>query len=122
MDFGQRRVNALSVKRKMSPSLASKTAFCCQYYFFLSFFLLNIYLFLFGLIGFQLRHSRPFVAAHGLSPECPCSAALVYGLSCSRTCGILVPQPGMEPRSPALQCEFLTTDHQGSPSIVSSFT
>ena len=43
------------------------------------------------------------------------SAATVHGLSCSLTCWILVPQPGMEPMYPALQGEFLTTGPPGNP-------
>ena len=31
------------------------------------------------------------------------------GLTCSTICGILVPQQGIKPLSPALQGEFLTT-------------
>ena len=34
-------------------------------------------------------------------------------LSCSSACGILVPQPGIEPVSPALQGGFLTTGPSG---------
>ena len=37
---------------------------------------------------------------------------LAGGLSCSVSCGIFVPWPGIEPGSPALQSRFLTT---GSP-------
>ena len=33
----------------------------------------------------------------------------VPGLSCPEACGILVPQPGMEPESPALKGRFLIT-------------
>ena len=33
--------------------------------------------------------------------------------SCSAACGILVPQPGIELLSPALQGEFLTTGSPG---------
>ena len=34
------------------------------------------------------------------------------GLSCSAACGILVPWPGIKPRSPALQSRFLTSGLQ----------
>ena len=33
-------------------------------------------------------------------------------------CGILIPQPGIEPQSPALAGGFLTTGHQGRPSKI----
>ena len=36
-----------------------------------------------------------------------------HGLSCSAACGILVPQPGIEPASPGLQGGFLTTGPPG---------
>ena len=36
-----------------------------------------------------------------------------HGLSCSTECGILVPRPGIEPTSLALQGRFLTTDPPG---------
>ena len=32
-----------------------------------------------------------------------------------KTCGILAPRPGIEPATPALEGEVLTTGHQGSP-------
>ena len=37
------------------------------------------------------------------------SLAVACSLSYSKVCGILVPQPGIEPASPALQSGFLTT-------------
>ena len=37
----------------------------------------------------------------------------MYGLSCSVACGILVPGPGIEPTSPALEGGFLTTGPPG---------
>ena len=40
---------------------------------------------------------------------CAGSAAVVHGLSCPTACGILVPQPGIEPVSFALAGRFLTT-------------
>ena len=41
------------------------------------------------------------------------SVDVARGLSCSMVCGILVPQPGIEPKSPALQGGFLTTEPPG---------
>ena len=38
------------------------------------------------------------------------SVGVACGLGCSMACGILVPQPGIEPKSPALQGGFLTTE------------
>ena len=35
------------------------------------------------------------------------------GLSCPSACGILIPQPGIEPVSPALEGGFLTTGPSG---------
>ena len=49
------------------------------------------------------------------APEHVGSVAAMLELSCSKACGILVPQPGMKPTSPALQGEFLALDHQGIP-------
>ena len=37
------------------------------------------------------------------------SVVAVQGLRCLGACGILVPQPGIEPSSPALDDGFLTT-------------
>ena len=39
--------------------------------------------------------------------------ALECRLSCPSVCGVLVPQPGMEPASPALEGRFLTTGPPG---------
>ena len=44
---------------------------------------------------------------------CTDSLVVVNGLSCSVACGILVPQLGFEPKSPALQGRFLTTGLPG---------
>ena len=41
---------------------------------------------------------------HRLSPEPAGSPVVVWGLSYAVVCGILVPQPGIEPMSPALGC------------------
>ena len=38
---------------------------------------------------------------------------MVRGLSCPVACGILVPQPGIEPASPALEGGFFTTGPPG---------
>ena len=37
---------------------------------------------------------------------------MALGLSCPVACGILVPRPGIEPLSPALEGRFLTTGPQ----------
>ena len=47
------------------------------------------------------------VAARGLF------LVVVCELSCPTTCGILVPRPGIEPESPALEGRFLTTGPLG---------
>ena len=47
------------------------------------------------------------------APECAGSVVVTGGLSCSTACGILVPWPGIEPSSPALQSWFLTTGPPG---------
>lgn len=49
---------------------------------------------------------------------CVSSVVAAHGLSCSAACRILVLQPGIKPSSPALQSEFLTTGHPGSPWII----
>ena len=41
------------------------------------------------------------------------SVVTPHGFSCPKACGILVPQPGIEPMSPALQGESLTTAPPG---------
>ena len=43
------------------------------------------------------------------------SAIAAHELSCPTACGIFVPQPEIEPTSPALRGGFLTTDPPGSP-------
>ena len=50
------------------------------------------------------------------------SVVAVRGLSCPVACGIFVPQPGVEPTSPALQRGFLTTEPPGSPFMVRSLS
>ena len=41
------------------------------------------------------------------------SVVVVRGLSCPVACGILVPRPGIEPTSPALEGRFFTTGPPG---------
>ena len=53
------------------------------------------------------------VAACGIFIVVPASLAVVCELSCPTTCGIIVPQSGIEPTSPGLQGEFLTTEPPG---------
>ena len=49
------------------------------------------------------------VVACGLSSCGMCSAVVALGLSCPTAWGILVPRPGIEPVSPALEGGLLTT-------------
>ena len=50
---------------------------------------------------------------------CGAESLVVHMLSCSDTCGVLVPQPGIEPTSPALQGGLLATGPPGeSPEII----
>ena len=51
------------------------------------------------------------LSCHMQALHCGAQAGLVaiWGLSCPEACGVLVPWPGMEPMSPALEGGFLTT-------------
>ena len=49
------------------------------------------------------------------APECVGSVAVAHRFSCPMACGILVPRPGIEPTSPALEGGFLTTGPPGKP-------
>ena len=53
-----------------------------------------------------------FLAASGLSFS-TWDSFVVHRLSCSVACGILDPQPGVEPASPALEGGFFTTEAPG---------
>ena len=55
--------------------------------------------------GSLLHHVKTFIAVCGLSSCGP--------VTCSTACGILIPRPGIEPTSPALQDRFLTTGLPG---------
>ena len=59
-----------------------------------------------------------FLASWGLSLQCMDSLVVAHGLSCSVACGILVPGPGVEPASPALQDGFVTTGPSGKSQLV----
>ena len=75
----------------------------------------------FGGLGSSLCQAGPFIVMHGLAScgwqalEGEDSVVLAHGLSCLAGCGILVPRPGIEPVSPALQGGSESLDHQGSP-------
>ena len=66
-----------------------------------------------------LEHVGSVVVVRGLSSygmralEHVGSVVAVHGLSCPVACGILVPQLGIEPASPALEGGFLTTGPLG---------
>ena len=55
------------------------------------------------------------------APECSGSVVATHQLSCPMACGILVPQPEMEPTSPALEGGFLTTGLPGKSPRVKQF-
>ena len=63
------------------------------------------------------------VAACGLSScgvwalEHVGSVVVAHGLSCPAACGILIPQPGIKPASPASEGGFLTTGPPGKSRI-----
>ena len=67
--------------------------------------------YLFGCIGSQLQHSRSFVVVCRLQSMQAWYLWCVF--SCPLTCGILVPWPGIEHASPALEGWFLTTGPPG---------
>ena len=56
--------------------------------------------------------AEPFVAFLSSCAVWP-QVIVARGLSCATACGILVPQPGIEPMSPALAGGFLTTGPPG---------
>ena len=90
-------------------------------FFFEIVFFKKIYLFIyFWLHQVLVVARRPFVAVCRLLSSCGAQApkragsvVVAHGLSCPVACGILVPRPGIEPVSPALQDGFLTTGPPG---------
>ena len=58
-------------------------------------------------------HTSPVVAS-GLWSICTGTIITARRFSCSSVCGILVPQPGIEPTFLAVQGRFLTTGPPGS--------
>ena len=87
----------------------------------------NIYLFIFWLCQVVFAACGLFVAVRWLLSSCGAWAAervgsvfahsgsivVVCGLSCPSACGILVPQPGIQVASTALQDGFSTTGPPG---------
>ena len=74
-------------------------------------FFFTIYLFIW-LCQVLVAARRLFVAVRGL-PRCGTQALEHAGLVAPLTCGFLVPRPGIEPASPALEGRFLTTRPPG---------
>ena len=66
------------------------------------FFKKYLFIWLCWVLGSSLHHVGFFIVVHGLS-------VCGEGTSCFEAHVILVPQPGIEPASPALQCGFLIT-------------
>ena len=84
----------------ISNILKVDTWFCVQIYLCINHFLKN-YLFIWL--------PRVLVSPHGILSFGAWTLVVVYGLSCSTACGILVPWPGTERMSPARQGIFLIT-------------
>ena len=82
-----------------------------------------IYLFIFGCTGSPFQQTGSFFVAvcrllqlwhmDERAPEHAGSVVAVQGLRCLGACGILVPHPGIEPSSPALEDGFLSTGPLG---------
>ena len=68
--------------------------------------------------GFSLVAARRPSSCGTWAPECVGSVVAASGPSCPAACGILVPQPGMQPASPALQDGFFTTGPPGKSHIL----
>ena len=60
-----------------------------------------------GHVGSVVRGTRALQLRH------TSSVVVVHGLSCPTACGILIPCPGIEPLSPALEGGFFTTGLPG---------
>ena len=75
-----------------------------------------------------LQHSGPLLQCQDSScdtqraPECMGSVVAMCRLSCSVAYRILIPQPGMEPASPAIQGRFFTTESAGESLLVLSYS
>ena len=77
-------------------------------------FLIFTYLFIYlSAVGSQLWRPGFCCVMRDLRLRCTDCLVVVCGLSCSTTCGVLIPSPGIGPVSPALQGEFLTTGAPG---------
>ena len=70
-------------------------------------------MYLFGCIRSELQHAGSLLHHMSLSQGIPSCGSRASRLSCFKACGILVPQPGIEPVSPALPGRFLTTGPPG---------
>ena len=69
-----------------------------------------------GHIGSCSTHAS---LAAARAPECTGSGVVACGLTCHAVCGILVPWPGIEPMSFALEGRFLTIGPPGkSPDLI----
>ena len=89
--------------------MGSYTGLSDSIFFFFFFFL---YLFVVFLGVLVLSCVIQELSLQCRDSSCGCEAC---GFSCPKVCRILVPQSGIKPMSPALQGEFLTLVHQGSP-------
>ena len=101
-----------------APLTSCKTVGFC----FTTFFFFLIYLC--GCIGSQLPHVASSLWCKGFCLIVACgllgSVLVMNWLRCPTRCGILVPWPGIEPMSPALEGEFSTREPPGkSPCFLS---
>jgi len=72
-------------------------------------------LILFFSVFIYLAAGGIFIEVSGLSICAFAGSEVASGLSCPTACGTLVPRPGIELTSPALQGRFLTTRPPGKP-------
>ena len=62
-----------------------------------------------------------YLAALGILLQCEGSLVVAHGLTCCMAYGILVPLPGIELASPALEGGFLTTGQSAKSSLILFF-
>ena len=92
----------LYLSRKAKSNLRTRILFFNIYFFFIDLF-----------IGLRRVLVAASFCCHARAPEHAGSVVAVHGLTCPVACGILAPQPGIEPASHALEGGFLTTGPPG---------
>ena len=107
----ERVLRYIKQKKQNAKHIVQHKALCIIFFFFKGKVL--VFFLFFWLFWVFIAVCGLLVVGFSLVVVCGLQSAWVQLFSCPVACGILVPPPGIEPASPALEGRFLTTGPPG---------